>query len=187
MSGGRVVLVRHGATQWSVTDRHTGSTDLPLLPEGEEQARALAPRLADLHPDTVLTSPLRRAADTCRLAGFPGAEVVDDLTEWDYGDAEGRTTAELRQEIPHWAVWTHGSPGGERVPDVQARVDRLVERFRRVEGTVLVFGHGHLNRALGAAWIDLPVREGRRFLLSTGGIGELGYHRGLPALTRWNA
>lgn len=183
----QVIVVRHGATEWSVLDKHTGRTDVPLTDGGREQARAVAPRLAALRPAAVWTSPLQRAAETCRLAGFEPDEVVDDLMEWDYGDAEGRTTVQLREEVPDWAVWTHGAPGGESVADLDARADRLCARLRAVDGQVLVFAHGHLLRALAARWIGLPVTEGRRLLLDTGHLGELGAHRGLPALVRWNA
>lgn len=187
MNEAQVVVVRHGATEWSVLDKHTGRTDVPLTDDGRAQARAVAPRLSGLTPAEVWTSPLQRAAETCRLAGFEGAEVVDDLMEWDYGAAEGRTTIELREEVRDWAVWTHGAPGGESVADLSARADRLCARLRAVDGQVLVFAHGHLLRALGARWIELPVTEGRRLLLDTGHLGELGSHRGLPALVRWNA
>lgn len=187
MGDAAAVVVRHGATEWSVADRHTGRTDIPLTEDGRAQAGAIAGRLEGLRPAVVWTSPLQRAAETCRLAGFTADEVVDDLAEWDYGDAEGRTTAELREEVPGWAVWTHGAPGGESLADLAARADRLSARIRAADAPVLVFAHGHLLRALAARWIDLPVTEGRRLLLDTGGLGELGSHRGLPALVRWNA
>ena len=180
------VLVRHGATEWSTLGKHTSTTDLPLLPAGESAARALAPRLAGTAFGEVLTSPLQRARRTAELAGFPDAEVCGDLTEWRYGAAEGRTTAELREEVPGWSVWTHECPGGESAEDVAARCDRVIARIRSASAPVLVFAHGHLLRALGARWLGLAAADGRLFRLDTATLSELGHERETPVLLRWN-
>ncbi|WP_182377316.1 histidine phosphatase family protein [Nocardioides sp. WS12] len=180
-------LVRHGATEWSVSGKHTSSTDLPLLPEGEEGARLLAPRLASIEFAEVLTSPMQRARRTAEIAGFGGAEVCPDLVEWGYGDYEGRTTPDIRAEVPGWSVWTHGCPGGESGADVTVRCDRVVERILAASGPVLLFAHGHLLRALAARWIGLTASDGRLFRLDTATVSELGHERETPVLLRWNA
>ncbi len=180
-------LVRHGATEWSMSGRHTSATDLPLLPEGEEVARGLGARLAGQTFAEVLTSPLQRARRTAELAGYAGAEPTADLREWGYGDYEGRTTAEIRAEVPDWTVWTHPCPGGESGADVAARCDRVVTRILAAPGPVLVFAHGHLLRALAARWLGLPVADGRLFRLDTATVSEVGHERETPVLLRWNA
>ena len=180
-------LVRHGATEWSVSGQHTSSTDLPLLPEGEQGARDIADRLAGTTWAEVLTSPLQRAWRTASLAGFPDAEVCPDLFEWRYGDYEGRTTAQIREDVPDWSVWTHPLPGGESADELAARCDRVVERIRAASGPVLVFAHGHVLRALTARWLGLPVSEGRLFRLDTSTVSVLGHERETPVLLRWNA
>lgn len=181
-----VWLVRHGATEWSLAGRHTSRTDLPLLPAGEDAARALAPRLADGF-DLVLTSPRQRARRTAELAGFPDAVVDDDLVEWDYGDYEGITTAVIRETVPGWSVWTHPSPGGEDADAVTARLDRVLARLAEVEGRVLVVAHGHTLPALAARWLGLPVTEGRRLVLDTTTVSVLSRHREDAVIQRWNA
>ncbi|WP_418062528.1 histidine phosphatase family protein [Pimelobacter simplex] len=182
-------LVRHGATEWSVSGRHTSTTDLPLLPEGEDVARGLPARLAGPSYSLVLTSPLKRARRTAELAGFPDAEITDDLLEWGYGDYEGRTTAQIREEVPGWTVWTHPCPGGESAADVATRCDRVVERIRAAEaaGPVLLFAHGHVLRALAARWLGQPVAGGRSYRLDTATVSTLGRERETPVLVRWNA
>lgn len=181
-----IVLARHGETSWSAKGRHTGRTDVPLTERGEAQARKLRATLAGRGFTAVWSSPLSRARETCRLAGLSGAEIVADLVEWDYGEAEGRTTAELRQTQPDWSIWTHGAPGGESVDAVSTRVDRVVARLLEAEGEVAVVAHGHVLRALAARWLELPVLEGRRLPLETGAIGELGWDHGARALASWN-
>jgi probable phosphoglycerate mutase len=184
-----VVLVRHGATEWSASGRHTGTTDIPLLPEGEHDAEALRPRLAPYRFALVLTSPRRRARETCRLAGFDaGAQVDDDLVEWDYGDYEGRTTADIREERgdPHWTVWIGPIPGGETVDQVGARVDRVIARAVAAGGPVALFGHAHCLRILTARWLGLQPRDGRLFVLGTGTLSGLGHERDTRALMWWN-
>ena len=180
-------LVRHGPTEWSESGRHTSTTDLPLLPEGEELARSLAPRLADVGFVQVLTSPRRRARHTAELAGFPDAEVDEDLVEWDYGSYEGRTTPEIREIAPGWTVWTAPTPGGETAAQVTARMDRVVARVRAADGPTLVFGHAHGLRALAARWLELDVAEGRHLRLDTATISRLGWERESPVVLRWNA
>ncbi|MBZ5734185.1 histidine phosphatase family protein [Nocardioides sp. TRM66260-LWL] len=182
-----VWLVRHGATEWSVAGRHTSTTDLPLLPEGEEGARALAPRLADVGFALVLTSPRQRARRTAELAGFPDAEVEPGLVEWDYGDYEGVTTATIRETVPGWSVWTHPVPGGETAEEVAARIDAVLARLAGVEGRALLFAHGHALPAVAARWLGLPVSEGRHLPLDTTTISVLGRRRDDAVVTRWNA
>ena len=182
-----VWLVRHGQTEWSRDGRHTSTTDLPLLPEGEEDARALAGRLAAVDFALVLTSPRQRAARTAELAGFPDAERSADLVEWDYGDYEGISTVEIRKSVPGWTVWTEFTPGGETAGDVCTRLDRVIARARAAEGPVLLFGHGHSLRALTARWVGLPVREGRVFHLNTGSVSVLSQDREIPVVLHWNA
>ena len=179
-------LVRHGETEWSRDGRHTSTTDLPLTPGGEAAARSLAPRLADVDFDLVLTSPRQRARRTAELAGRPEAESDDDLVEWAYGDYEGITTPEIRQSVPDWTVWTHPSPGGETVDEVSARLDRVMARAREHERT-LVFAHGHSLRVLTARWLCQPADEGRFFRLDTATVSVLGYERETPVLLTWNA
>ena len=187
MATDEVWLVRHGPTEWSRDHRHTSVTDLPLLPEGEEVARELGPRLAGHDFGAVLTSPRLRARRTAELAGFPDAEVDEDLVEWAYGDYEGITTEEIRETVPGWTVWTHPSPGGETAADVAARLDRVVARLRDGEGPALVFGHGHALRALTARWLGLDVAAGRHFRLDTATVSVLGYERDVSVVLRWNS
>lgn len=178
-------IVRHGETEWSVSRRHTGLTDIPLTADGKEQARALAPRLAGTTFALVLSSPLRRAVQTARLAGF-APELDDRLVELDYGEYEGITTAEIHETRPSWDLWTDGCPGGEDAPAVGARMDALIaDRIERVEGPVLLFGHGHALRILTARRLGLAAREGRAVLLGTAQIGVVGAEHGRPAIERW--
>lgn len=180
-------LVRHGETEWSRDHRHTSTTDLPLTPVGEEAASALAPRLAAVTFDRVLSSPRRRARRTAELTGHPSPEVDEGLVEWAYGDYEGITAAEIWETVPGWSVWTHPTPGGETADQVTARLDGVVERLRSGPGRALVFGHGHALRALTARWLGLPVRDGRYFRLDTTTVSVLGYERETPVILRWNA
>lgn len=180
-------LVRHGATEWSVSGRHTSATDLPLLDSGIADARRLAARLADDTFAEVLTSPLQRARRTAELAGFGDAETCDDLVEWQYGDDEGRTTLEIRAERPGWSIWRDGCPGGERPAQVGTRCDRVIDRIRAADGPVLVFAHAHVLRVLAARWLGLDPGEGRLFRLDTATLSQVGYERETPVLLRWNA
>ena len=183
----QVWLVRHGETEWSRDGRHTSTTDLPLTPEGEQVARTLRERLAEVSFDLVLTSPRLRARRTAELAGFTDARLEDDLTEWDYGDYEGRTSAEIRQEAPGWTIWTDPAPGGETPDQVTERLDRVVARQRDAPERALVFGHGHARRALTARWLGLPVTDGRLFRLDTATLSRLGYERENAVILAWNS
>jgi probable phosphoglycerate mutase len=182
-----IVVVRHGETEWSRTGRHTGRTDVPLSERGRHEAARIGRRLEGRRFALVLTSPLARARDTCRLAGFGEPARTDaDLLEWNYGDYEGRTTAEIRVERPHWSVLTDGAPGGETAAEVGARADRILGRIRALDGPVLLFAHGHVSRVLGARWIGLAPECARLFALSTGSISTLGYERETPVFLAWN-
>jgi broad specificity phosphatase PhoE len=185
-SGPELWVVRHGETEWSRDGKHTSTTDLPLTDVGEAAARRLAPRLAEVEFDLVLTSPRRRARRTAELAGFADAEVDEDLVEWAYGDYEGVTTAEIRESVPGWTVWTHPTPGGESADEVSARLDRVVARTRE-HGRALVFAHGHSLRVLTARWLEQSAAEGRFFRLDTSTVSVLGFEREHPALLRWNS
>jgi broad specificity phosphatase PhoE len=182
-----IVLVRHGETEWSRSGQHTSRTDLPLIEEGRERAQALAPMLARWDFSLVLTSPLLRARETCELAGFGArAEVCDDLREWDYGDYEGMTTPQIREDRPEWILWRDGCPNGELPEQVGARADRALERLRGAGGDALAFAHGHIFRVIASRWIDLPPSGGRRLALSAGAISVLGYERKTPVIQLWN-
>jgi broad specificity phosphatase PhoE len=180
-------IIRHGETEWSRSGQHTGRTDLPLTPEGERSALALKPVLEGVHFDLVLSSPRQRARRTAELIGFTDVVVWDDLVEWDYGDYEGRTRAEIQQERPDWSVWVDGAPGGESPEQVSRRVDDVIERCREVEGVVLMFAHGHILRSLAARWLDHPVELGANLELATTRISVLSHDRGTPTLELWNA
>lgn len=182
-----IVLVRHGETEWSASGRHTGRTDVPLTETGKNEAGMLAARLRAWRFGRVLSSPLQRALETCRLAGYgDGAEIREELLEWDYGRYEGRTTAQIREERSGWTIWSGAPPGGESAEDVGARIDPIVVELREAREDVAVFGHGHLLRVLTARWLDLPPMEGRRFVLHTTTVSALGHERETPALLRWN-
>ena len=188
-----VVLLRHGETEWSVQRRHTGRTDIPLTPEGEEQARQ-ASRLVGGHPfSLVLSSPLRRARETAELAGLSPIVTDERLVEWDYGAYEGRTTAEIREtEGAAWSIWTaHVSPGvtpGEQLADVAARADAVLLHIRAalVTGDVAVVAHAHLLRVLTSRWLGMPPADGALLMLGAGSVSVLGEEHGAPAISRWN-
>jgi probable phosphoglycerate mutase len=182
-----IVLVRHGETEWSRDLRHTGLTDKPLTGIGREQALVTGRSIADREFALVLTSPLARARETAELAGLGAvAQTDDDLREWDYGELEGRTTAELVAERPGWTLWKDGPPGGETLAQVAARADRAVERAAAVDGDVAVFAHGHLLRVLGARWAGQPPEFAERLSLDTAAVCELDTHRGVRVVARWN-
>jgi probable phosphoglycerate mutase len=185
-----IYLARHGETAWSLTGQHTGLTDLPLTERGERNARQLGERLRGLRFARVYTSPLQRAHRTCELAGFGAvAEVDPDLVEWDYGQYEGRRTAEIRAERPDWLLFRDGCPGGESPAQASARADRVVRRLRAVQGDVLLFSSGHFIRVLAMRWIALEVTaNARRFMLSTASLSAVGYENELsrPVIRLWN-
>jgi broad specificity phosphatase PhoE len=180
-------VVRHGETEWSRVRKHTGRTDLPLTEAGEAAASALAPKLADVHFDLVLASPLRRAWHTAELAGVK-PEPEPRAMEWDYGDYEGVTTMEIRETVPGWRVWHDPIPNGETVEQVAARADAVIARVRE-EATerALLVAHGHFARVLGTRWIELDPRDGEKFRMDTTKITVLGWDRGLPIIERWNS
>ena len=185
-----IYIARHGETAWTVTGQHTGLTDLPLTPQGERNARALAERLDGLTFAKVFTSPLQRARRTCELAGFGSvAEVDSDLVEWNYGAYEGRCTAEIRAERPHWQLFRDGCPGGESPAQVALRAERVLSRIKAVQGDVLIFSSGHFIRVLAAGWIGLePSVHSMSFLLSTASLSAFGYEHDLSrrVIQLWN-
>ena len=184
-----VYLARHGETAWSLSGQHTGRTDLPLTERGQRNARQLGERLKGFHFAKVFTSPLQRAARTCELAGFGSvAEVDRDLLEWDYGQYEGRRSAEIRRECPDWQLFRDGGPGGETPAQVGARADRVVSRVRAISGDVLLFSSGHFLRVLAARWLGLEPADGRFLFLSTASLSALGYEhdRSGPVIRLWN-
>jgi probable phosphoglycerate mutase len=185
-AGPELWLVRHGETEWSRDGRHTSTTDLPLTPDGEAVAEGLSAVLGDEHFDLILTSPRLRARRTAELTGFGSAEIDDDLVEWNYGSYEGITTAQIRETVPDWTVWSHPVPGGETAEQVAERLDRVIARARSVD-QALVFGHGHALRALAARWLGLPANEGRLFRLDTATVSVLGFERESPTILHWNA
>ena len=184
-----VYLARHGETAWSLSGQHTGRTDLPLTERGEQQARGLGQRLRGASPVKVLTSPSQRARRTADLAGFGGlAEIDPDLTEWDYGQYEGRRTADILAEQPGWFLFRDGAPGGERPDQVGARADRVVQRIRAIGGNILIFSSAHILRVLAARWLGLEAAGGRYFVLGTSSLSILGYEHNLaePVIRLWN-
>jgi broad specificity phosphatase PhoE len=183
----RIYLLRHGETEWSNSGRHTGRTEVPLTANGEHLARLAGRMLATLRPSTtptVLASPRQRARRTAELAGLPGIAAEPLLAEWDYGDYEGLTTSQIREQVPDWTVWTSPCPGGETAQDVTERADAVLARsVNELEhGDVVLVGHGHFSRSLIARWLDLPVTSGVRFALDPAGITVLGHERGVPRL-----
>ena len=182
-----IVLVRHGETHWSRAGKHTGRTDVPLTERGRRQAEAIRAVLGERRFELVLTSPLERAAETCRLAGYGDLAVRSaDLVEWDYGAYEGRTTTDIRTERPGWTLWRDGVPDGETPAAVGVRADRVLELLLAATGDALVFAHGHFLRVLAARWLGLEPSEGRLFALDPATISVLGHEREAPVICRWN-
>jgi probable phosphoglycerate mutase len=183
-------LLRHGATEWALNGRHTGSTDLPLLPEGEAEARALGPVLSQQQFAAVFSSPLQRAQRTCELAGLGDRmQICDDIIEWNYGDYEGITTATIRETVPDWTVWSHGCPKGENAQQVEVRCANAISTALAVpgEGDVALFAHGHILRALAGTWLGLGAAGGQLLRLGTASVSILGWERETRAIQRWNA
>jgi len=188
-------LMRHGETAWTLSGAHTGRTDIPLTPAGERQAAEIGRCLAGRRFALVLTSPLSRARETCRLAGYGDVAQIDpNLHEWDYGAYEGHTSAEIRKDVPDWTIWTGPVPQGETIQQVAARARQVIERALSAAAAVpdgqpadvALFAHGHLLRVLTACWLGLPPDAGRLFALSTASIGILGYERETRVITQWN-
>jgi probable phosphoglycerate mutase len=180
-----LVLVRHGETTWSDERRHTGRSDIPLTAAGRAQAEGIAGALKRFDIRRCFASPLQRAWDTAHLIGLE-PERDDDLLEWDYGTYEGLTTAEIRDVIPGWSVWTHPVSGGETIEQVGLRADRIIDRAIGLEGTTALVAHSHLLRILAARWLELPPLEGRRFILDNTTISVLGWERENRVISRWN-
>jgi len=184
----KVYLLRHGETAWSLSGEHTGVTDIPLTENGRAAARLLRPILAAESFALVLTSPLGRARETCDLAGLGHAAVVEpDLIEWNYGEYEGVTTAEIRRTRPGWTVFRDGCPGGESPAEISARADRVLAKVRAAGGNVALFGHGHFSRVLASRWVGLSAGHGEHFLLDTATLSVLSYYRQSRAFKIWNA
>jgi broad specificity phosphatase PhoE len=182
----RLVIVRHGETEWSTAWRHTGRTDIPLTDHGRQAAAALRSVLAGRPFALVLTSPLQRARETAALAGFPDAEVCDDLLEWDYGEDEGRTSDEIREERPGWSIWSDGPKDGEPIAHVAVRAERVIDRALGAGGDVLAFAHGHVLRILTARWLALHPEIGKRFLLGTAAPSTLGWEHDYRVIETWS-
>ncbi|MCM0676091.1 histidine phosphatase family protein [Micromonospora phytophila] len=185
---GDLLLIRHGETTWSATRRHTSYTDLELTPDGERQARALGGFLAGRPLVAVFASPRQRALRTAQLAGLDVGAVEEDLAEWNYGEYEGRTTADIHEDHPHWNIWTDGCPGGESPSEVGERLDRVLARLHPLleRGTVGVVGHAHSLRVLGARWIGLPPSAGGLLRLDTATLSVLGHEHNRRVILRWN-
>jgi broad specificity phosphatase PhoE len=183
----QIWLFRHGETEWSLSGQHTGRTDLPLTAAGRHRAQALGDRLKRRPFALVLSSPLIRALETCRLAGYGDvAKPNSDLLEWDYGDYEGRRTVDIRKERPGWSLWQDGVPGGETIDEVAARARNVIEAARSAEGDVALFAHGHVLRVLTACWLRLPPDAGRLFALDTAAVSVLGGESDTAQIIKWN-
>lgn len=186
----QIYFIRHGETEWTLLQRHTGSTDLPLTAHGESQARKLSGRLSQTAFTHVLTSPMKRARQTCTLAGLGGnPEIEPDLAEWDYGDYEGKRSSGIRESRPGWNVFLDGCPGGETPAQVAGRADRLIGRLRRLDGNVALFSHGQFGAAFAVRWIGLPVVAGQHFSLGEASLSILGdnpHHPEVPVIALWN-
>lgn len=184
----RIYLLRHGETEWSRLGKHTSVTDISLTKNGRAAAQRLRSVLANEPFGLVLTSPMRRARDTCELAGLGNAAIVEpDLMEWNYGDYEGLTTSEMRSKRPDWSLFRDGCPGGESPEQVASRAERIISKMQETERHVALFAHGHIFRVLAARWINLPATHGERFLLDTATLSVLGYYYQTPAVKIWNA
>jgi broad specificity phosphatase PhoE len=180
-------LIRHGETEWSLSGAHTSRTDIPLTARGEQRAAKIRDYLAHRPFSLVLVSPLQRARETCRIAGYGDvAQVEENLREWDYGVYEGRTTAEIRKEQPNWSIWDAAPPQGEPVEHVAARAQQVIDRAAKAGGEVALFAHAHVLRILAATWLGLPPRAGSLFALATGSVSTLGYERETRVVCTWN-
>ena len=187
MMSGDLWLIRHGETEWSRSGAHTGRTDLPLTDAGRRQAEAIARLLGGRKFALVLTSPLERARETCALAGYSqAAQVEPNLREWDYGDYEGLTSTQIRQQVPDWSIWAGAVPRGETIDQVSARAEAVLERTAHAAGDVALFAHGHVLRILTARWLGVPPRDGRLFALGTASLSTLGYEHENRVITGWN-
>jgi broad specificity phosphatase PhoE len=180
-------LIRHGETEWSLSGAHTSRTDIPLTQRGKERAAKIRDYLAQRQFSLVLTSPLLRARETCRIAGYAdGAQIEENLREWDYGIFEGRTTTDIRKDQPDWSIWDSPVPEGEPVEHVAARAQKVIDRALQAGGDVALFAHAHILRILAATWLGLEPRGGRLFALGTGSVSTLGYERETRVISTWN-
>lgn len=180
-------LIRHGETEWSASGKHTSSSDVSLTSRGQQSAQAIGQYLAERPFSMVLTSPRQRARETCRIAGYSTHALVDEnLAEWNYGDYEGRTTAEIRSKQADWSIWSASIPGGESIENVEERARNVIERAETIGGRVALFSHAHLLRILAATWIGLPARSGSLFALGTGSVSVLGFEREVRVIETWN-
>ncbi len=180
-------LIRHGETEWSLSGAHTSRTDIPLTERGKERAAKIRDYLAQRKFSLVLTSPLQRARETCRIAGYADvAQIEENLREWDYGIFEGRTTADIRKDQPDWSIWDSPVPEGEPVEHVAARAQKVIDRALEAGGDVALFAHAHILRILAATWLGLEPRGGRLFALGTGSVSTLGYERETRVISTWN-
>ena len=180
-------LIRHGETEWSLSGAHTSRTDIPLTERGKERAAKIRDYLAQRKFSLVLTSPLLRARETCRIAGYADvAQIEENLREWDYGIFEGRTTADIRKDQPDWSIWDSPVPEGEPVEHVAARAQKVIDRALQAGGDVALFAHAHILRILAATWLGLEPRGGRLFALGTGSVSTLGYERENRVISTWN-
>lgn len=182
-----IYLIRHGATEWAMNGRHTGRSDIPLTEEGREAAKQFIPVFREVKFDVVLSSPMQRARDTCKLAGLgEQMQVDDDLLEWDYGDYEGITTPEIRKTVPGWTVFTHPCPNGETIGHISARAERVIERISPVKGNVVLFSHGHFLRVLACRWVREDAVFGQHLLLGTSTLSILAVDREIRVVRTWN-
>ena len=184
----KVVLIRHGETEWAASGRHTSFTDLPLTEKGREEAGLLQAALKDWQFTKVFSSPLKRALETCELAGLSDGVIEEpDVTEWNYGRFEGLTFDQIQQDTPGWEIFDHGCPEGDSPAMVCERVDRIIQKIRKTDGDVAVFSHGHLSRVFATRWIDQPIESSHMFLLDTATLNVLGAYHDSPAIVTWNA
>ena len=180
-------LIRHGETEWSLSGAHTSRTNIPLTERGKERAAKIRDYLAQRKFGLVLTSPLLRARETCRIAGYADvAQIEENLREWDYGIFEGRTTADIRKDQPDWSIWDSPVPEGEPVEHVAARAQKVIDRALQAGGDVALFAHAHILRILAATWLGLEPRGGRLFALGTGSVSTLGFERENQVISTWN-
>lgn len=183
----KIYLIRHGETEWALSGKHTGKTDIPLTSRGEEEGRLLGKRLKGHTFEKVLTSPSQRAEKTCELAGLLKHAYHDvDLMEWDYGDYEGKTTSEIWKSDPHWTIFDRGAPNGESVADVTGRANRLLSKIHNCKGDVALFSHGHMIRVIAMRWLSLPTTQGKHLLVSPSSLSILSFERQTPVLALWN-
>lgn len=183
----KIYLIRHGETEWTLSDQHTGTSDIALTENGKKQAQALAKRLNSELFQKVFVSPMIRTRQTCQIAGFSQQAIVDsNLVEWNYGKYEGLTSKEIHQKSPHWNVFLNGAPSGENVENIKLRTTQLLQAFQKIQGNIAVFSHGHFLRALAVAYIEQPIQMGRHFSLFPAAISILSYEKSIPAICLWN-